>query len=184
MNIGFRSLQNCDSLKYEFIVFQGFQRQTAMRAHFQNEHVGGSHDMVKACPLCSYKAGSMKSLRVHFYSRHGIDLDNPMPHSPSLQSSSNGGSGSPGPCGSGNGEYSELAHALGFEDREKSSDSSLIPSHFLVPQIEISSNSPYPAHFSFTADSSYNFAQDERHSSNYENRYDLKNPDSVMARTF
>jgi len=128
-----------------------------MRAHFQNEHVGGSHDMVKACPLCSYKAGSMKSLRVHFRTRHGIDLDNPVPHS----SGSGGGNGSlsnggsPGPS---NGEYSELAHALGFEDREKDS---LIPSHFLVPQIEISSNSPYPAHYSFSSDSSYNFAQDE-----------------------
>ena len=141
---------------------QGFQRQIAMRAHFQNEHVGGSHDIVKACPLCSYKSGSMKSLRVHFYSRHGIDLDNPLPHSPSLQSSSNGVSPtSPAHCGSASGEYSELAHALGFEDREKSSDSSLIPSHFLVPQIEISSNSAYSSHFPFTADSSFDI--DTRH---------------------
>jgi hypothetical protein len=103
----------------------------------------------------------MKSLRVHFYSRHGIDLDNPMPHSPSMQTSSNGrASASPGP---NHGEYSELAHALGFEDRDKSTDSSLIPSHFLVPQIEISSNSTsYPTHFSFTADSSYSYGQDER----------------------
>lgn len=127
-----------------------------MRAHFQNEHVGGSQEMVKACPLCSYKAGSMKSLRIHFYSRHGIDLDNPMPHSPIHNG---GGSSSPGL--NGNGEYSELAHALGFEDREKSSDS-IIPSHFLVPQIEISSNSTFLSHFPFTADSRYNFAQEER----------------------
>ncbi|CAL8115108.1 unnamed protein product [Orchesella dallaii] len=141
---------------------KGFQRQIAMRAHFQNEHVGGSHDMVKACPLCSYKAGSMKSLRVHFYSRHGIDLDNPMPHSSSILCSNGSTSASPNPCGTSNGEYSELAQALGFEDREKSSDSSLIPSHFLVPQIEISSNSPYPPHFSFSADSSYNYNQDDR----------------------
>jgi len=136
-----------------------------MRAHFQNEHVGGSHDIVKACPLCTYKSGSMKSLRVHFYSRHGIDLDNPLPHSPSLQPSTNASPGSPGHSGSGgSGEYSELAQALGFEDRDKSSDSSLIPSHFLVPQIEISSNSPYPSHYSFTADSSYDLP-DARHPS-------------------
>ena len=49
-----------------------------MRAHFQNEHVG-QHDLVKTCPLCSYRAGSMKSLRIHFFNRHGIDLDNPGP---------------------------------------------------------------------------------------------------------
>lgn len=47
---------------------RGFQRQIAMRAHFQNEHVG-QHDLVKTCPLCSYRAGTMKSLRVHFYNR-------------------------------------------------------------------------------------------------------------------
>lgn len=47
-----------------------------MRAHFQNEHVG-QHDLVKTCPLCNYRAGTMKSLRVHFFNRHGIDLDNP-----------------------------------------------------------------------------------------------------------
>lgn len=55
---------------------RGFQRQIAMRAHFQNEHVG-QHDLVKTCPLCNYRAGTMKSLRVHFFNRHGIDLDNP-----------------------------------------------------------------------------------------------------------
>lgn len=47
---------------------RGFQRQIAMRAHFQNEHVG-QHDLVKTCPLCSYRAPTMKSLRVHFYNR-------------------------------------------------------------------------------------------------------------------
>lgn len=84
-----------------------------------------------------------------------------MPHSPSLLCVSNGRSvSSPGP---NNGEYSELAHALGFEDREKSSDSSVIPSHFLVPQIEISSNSPYPAHFPFNPDSNYGYSHDEKH---------------------
>jgi len=144
---------------------------------------------VKACPLCAYKAGifvlsssvvlyrlrkqrltkinmhaffvgSMKSLRGHFYSRHGIDLDNPMPHSPSMICSSNGrASASPGP---NHGEYSELAHALGFEERDKSTDSSMVPSHFLVPQIEISSNSSYPTHFAFTADSSYSYKHDDR----------------------
>ena len=122
--------------------------------------------MVKACPLCSYKAGSMKSLRVHFRTRHGIDLDNPVPHSSGgTNGSSNGGSlrGSPGP---NTGEYSELAHALGFEDREKMTDT-LIPSHFLVPQIEISANSPYPAHYAFSADSSYNFAQDDTNGGSY-----------------
>jgi hypothetical protein len=53
-----------------------------MRAHFQNEHVG-QHDLVKTCPLCSYRAGTMKSLRVHFFNRHGIDLDNPGSGTPS-----------------------------------------------------------------------------------------------------
>lgn len=53
-----------------------------MRAHFQNEHVG-QHDLVKTCPLCSYRAGTMKSLRVHFFNRHGIDLDNPGNGTPS-----------------------------------------------------------------------------------------------------
>lgn len=47
---------------------RGFQRQIAMRAHFQNEHVG-QHDLVKTCPLCSYRAPTMKSLRVHFFNR-------------------------------------------------------------------------------------------------------------------
>lgn len=47
---------------------RGFQRQIAMRAHFQNEHVG-QHDLVKTCPMCSYRAGTMKSLRVHFFNR-------------------------------------------------------------------------------------------------------------------
>lgn len=50
---------------------RGFQRQIAMRAHFQNEHVG-QHDMIKSCPLCSYRAGSMKSLRVHFFNRYAV----------------------------------------------------------------------------------------------------------------
>lgn len=53
-----------------------------MRAHFQNEHVG-QNDLVKTCPLCNYRAGTMKSLRIHFFNRHGIDLDNPGPNAPS-----------------------------------------------------------------------------------------------------
>lgn len=128
-----------------------------MRAHFQNEHVGGSQDVVKACPLCAYKAGSMKSLRVHFYSRHGIDLDNPMPNSPYPVEK---GSSS----GSGGGEYSQLAQALGFDDREKSNGE--VPSHFLVPQIEISSNSSSMYPFHLNADSSYSFSQDEKGGAN------------------
>jgi IKAROS family zinc finger protein len=47
---------------------RGFQRQIAMRAHFQNEHVG-QHDMVKSCPLCHYRASTMKCLRLHFFNR-------------------------------------------------------------------------------------------------------------------
>jgi len=47
---------------------RGFQRQIAMRAHFQNEHVG-QHDMVKSCPLCNYRAATMKCLRLHFFNR-------------------------------------------------------------------------------------------------------------------
>lgn len=50
------------------ICSRGFQRQIAMRAHFQNEHVG-QHDMVKSCPLCHYRASTMKCLRLHFFNR-------------------------------------------------------------------------------------------------------------------
>jgi len=97
----------------------------------------------------------MKYLRMHFHSKHGIDLDNPTPQSPLFCASNGNSSASPGP--SGNGEYSELAHALGFEDRDKSNDS-IIPSHFLVPQIEISSNSAYPLNFAFNSESGYSFS--------------------------
>lgn len=59
------------------ICLRGFQRQIAMRAHFQNEHVQQGDAPIKSCPLCDFTAASMKSLRVHFHNRHGIDLDQP-----------------------------------------------------------------------------------------------------------
>jgi len=97
-----------------------------MRAHFQNEHVG-HNDVVKTCPLCTYRATSMKSLRVHFYNRHGIDLDNPATP-PALSNAS-----------------------LRFEpDAERTSDSTsplqMIPPHFLAPHVEISM-APAGKHF-------------------------------------
>lgn len=49
---------------------RGFQRHIAMRAHFQNEHVGRPDPVTKACPLCSFTASSMKSLRLHFFNRY------------------------------------------------------------------------------------------------------------------
>ncbi|KAF4529424.1 hypothetical protein B566_EDAN003519 [Ephemera danica] len=111
-------------------------RQIAMRAHFQNEHVG-HNDVVKTCPLCTFRATSMKSLRVHFYNRHGIDLDNPAtpPAGPSSSST------------------------LRFEAEcvERSGDSSsplqMIPPHFLAPHVEISmapSGSDFQPHGGFS----------------------------------
>ncbi|XP_071452963.1 zinc finger protein ztf-16 [Hetaerina americana] len=81
---------------------KGFQRQIAMRAHFQNEHVGQS-DAVKSCPLCAHRAASMKGLRVHFFHRHGIDLDGGPQGggcgSPPGDDSGAGGGDSPGASG-------------------------------------------------------------------------------------
>ncbi|KAK6630249.1 hypothetical protein RUM43_014948 [Polyplax serrata] len=113
---------------------RGFQRQIAMRAHFQNEHVG-HHDMIKSCPLCSFRAGTMKSLRVHVFNRHGIDLDNP-------------GNGPPAmiplnvePNQSVTGTFSDSGDSQGA----RSADNATPPMHFLTPHVEISmtDTSPY-----------------------------------------
>ncbi|KAL0268175.1 UNVERIFIED_CONTAM: hypothetical protein PYX00_010219 [Menopon gallinae] len=111
---------------------RGFQRQIAMRAHFQNEHVG-QHDMIKSCPLCSFRAGTMKSLRVHFFSRHGIDLDNP-------------GNGPPAMIpltveATASATYSDSGDSQGA----RSADNATPPMHFLTPHVEISmtDTSPY-----------------------------------------
>ncbi|XP_068082016.1 zinc finger protein ztf-16 [Anabrus simplex] len=115
---------------------RGFQRQIAMRAHFQNEHVG-QHDMIKSCPLCSYRAGSMKNLRVHFFNRHGIDLDNPGPSTPSASSLLPGGHCSPLEQGCNvnmAATYSDSGDSMGA----RSVDNATPPMHFLTPHVEIS----------------------------------------------
>lgn len=115
---------------------RGFQRQIAMRAHFQNEHVG-QHDLVKTCPLCSYRAGTMKSLRVHFFNRHGIDLDNPGSGTPSslLLALEQSNSAHLLPA------LAAAASANAFSDSgdsARSTDNGTPPMHFLTPHVEIS----------------------------------------------
>ena len=113
---------------------RGFQRQIAMRAHFQNEHVG-QHDLVKTCPLCSYRAGTMKSLRVHFFNRHGIDLDNPGPGTPSslllALDQHNPGNLLPALAAMN-------AFASDSGESMRSVDNVTPPMHFLTPHVEIS----------------------------------------------
>ncbi|KAI5699416.1 hypothetical protein M8J75_002637 [Diaphorina citri] len=139
---------------------RGFQRQIAMRAHFQNEHVG-QNDMIKSCPLCSYRAGSMKNLRVHFLNSHGIDLDNPGPsmmNNPAVAAASLMSGGEVGivstqsnnvlPPG---GFVSDSGDSVG----NRSADNTTPPMHFLMPHVEISmaeASSPQPK---FKADSSF-----------------------------
>lgn len=106
-----------------------------MRAHFQNEHVG-QHDLVKTCPLCSYRAGTMKSLRVHFFNRHGIDLDNPGPGAPSslllALDPTNAAHLLPTLTTAIAQSYSDSGDSL------RSSDNVTPPMHFLTPHVEIS----------------------------------------------
>lgn len=118
-----------------------------MRAHFQNEHVG-QHEMVKTCPLCSYRAGTMKSLRVHFFNRHGIDLDNPGSGTSSSlllaleQSNSThllpalaaaaAASGSNNINNNSNNNYSDSGESA------RSTENATPPMHFLTPHVEIS----------------------------------------------
>lgn len=51
-----------------------------MRAHFQNEHVGGSQDVVKACPLCAYKAGRIYLFfsKSHFSQTYNVKVSQRM----------------------------------------------------------------------------------------------------------
>lgn len=125
-----------------------------MRAHFQNEHVG-QHDLVKSCPLCNYRAGSMKSLRVHFFNRHGIDLDNPGPAGQS-QLLAAGLQAMDGTLTSISGlsvsvaTYSDSGDSTG----NRSADNATPPMHFLTPHVEISmadapSFSPTQVRFQF-----------------------------------
>lgn len=105
-----------------------------MRAHFQNEHVG-QHELVKTCPLCSYRAGTMKSLRVHFFNRHGIDLDNPGPGAPSSLLLALD------PTNAANLLPSLAVAAQTFSDSGdslRSTDNATPPMHFLTPHVEIS----------------------------------------------
>ncbi|KAG8223555.1 hypothetical protein J437_LFUL004429, partial [Ladona fulva] len=105
---------------------KGFQRQIAMRAHFQNEHVGQS-DAVKSCPLCAHRAASMKGLRVHFFHRHGIDLDGGPQGggcgSPPGEETGGGGGDSPGASGGADGESQSPTHPMHL----------VVPPHFLAP---------------------------------------------------
>ncbi|EAL41056.3 AGAP010340-PA, partial [Anopheles gambiae str. PEST] len=128
---------------------RGFQRQIAMRAHFQNEHVG-QHDLVKTCPLCSYRAGTMKSLRVHFFNRHGIDLDNPGPGTPSslllALDQHNPANLLPAALAAMNavnasfsdGSAAAAAAAAAADSMQRSIDNGTPPMHFLTPHVEIS----------------------------------------------
>uniref|UniRef100_A0A182P7N4 C2H2-type domain-containing protein n=1 Tax=Anopheles epiroticus TaxID=199890 RepID=A0A182P7N4_9DIPT len=128
---------------------RGFQRQIAMRAHFQNEHVG-QHDLVKTCPLCSYRAGTMKSLRVHFFNRHGIDLDNPGPGTPSslllALDQHNPANLLPAALAAmnavnasfGDGGTAAAAAAAAADTMQRSIDNGTPPMHFLTPHVEIS----------------------------------------------
>ena len=107
-----------------------------MRAHFQNEHVG-QHDLVKTCPLCSYRAGTMKSLRVHFFNRHGIDLDNPGSGTPSslllaLEQSNSAHLLPALAAAANNAAFSDSG------DSARSTDNATPPMHFLTPHVEIS----------------------------------------------
>lgn len=119
---------------------RGFQRQIAMRAHFQNEHVG-QHDLVKTCPLCSYRAGTMKSLRVHFFNRHGIDLDNPGPGAPSslllALDSPNASQLLPQLVAAAAQAQASSAYS-DSGDSLRSTDNGTPPMHFLTPHVEIS----------------------------------------------
>ncbi|KXJ80434.1 hypothetical protein RP20_CCG024992 [Aedes albopictus] len=115
---------------------RGFQRQIAMRAHFQNEHVG-QHDLVKTCPLCSYRAGTMKSLRVHFFNRHGIDLDNPGPGTPSslLLALDQHNPANLLPALAAMNAVNAFSDS---GDSMRSVDNGTPPMHFLTPHVEIS----------------------------------------------
>lgn len=120
---------------------RGFQRQIAMRAHFQNEHVG-QHDLVKTCPLCSYRAGTMKSLRVHFFNRHGIDLDNPGPGAPSslllALESPNASQLLPQLVAAAAQAQASTTAYSDSGDSLRSTDNGTPPMHFLTPHVEIS----------------------------------------------
>lgn len=109
-----------------------------MRAHFQNEHVG-QHDLVKTCPLCSYRAGTMKSLRVHFFNRHGIDLDNPGSGTPSslllALEQSNSAHLLPALAAAANASANAFSDS---GDSARSTDNATPPMHFLTPHVEIS----------------------------------------------
>lgn len=113
-----------------------------MRAHFQNEHVG-QHDLVKTCPLCSYRAGTMKSLRVHFFNRHGIDLDNPGPGAPSsllLALDSPNASQLLPQLVAAAAQQAQVPQSAYSDsgDSLRSTDNGTPPMHFLTPHVEIS----------------------------------------------
>ncbi|KAJ8973865.1 hypothetical protein NQ317_016877 [Molorchus minor] len=126
-----------------------------MRAHFQNEHVG-QHDLVKSCPLCSYRAGSMKSLRIHFFNRHGIDLDNPGPagsQASLIAAAAQQGFTMDGTFNSLSQLTSSLSVSVtganysdsGDSTGARSTDNATPPMHFLTPHVEISmADTPVP----------------------------------------
>ncbi|GLV35677.1 uncharacterized protein CBL_01172 [Carabus blaptoides fortunei] len=102
--------------------------------------------------IIRYRAGSMKSLRVHFFNRHGIDLDNPGPagssasllaaasHMSSMDSTLNS-LGSLSVSVTAN--YSDSGDSTGA----RSADNATPPMHFLTPHVEISM-ADAPASFS------------------------------------
>ncbi|XP_014227776.1 zinc finger protein Pegasus [Trichogramma pretiosum] len=112
---------------------RGFQRQIAMRAHFQNEHVG-RNDSIKSCPLCHYRASSMKCLRLHYFNRHGIDLDNPGSSSGASSTTSMMKKLFSGETVSSSAMLSDS----GDSSENRSVDNATPPMHFLTPHVEIS----------------------------------------------
>ncbi|KAF0312202.1 Zinc finger and SCAN domain-containing protein 2 [Amphibalanus amphitrite] len=52
---------------------KGFQRQIAMRAHYQNEHVREAAAGVQ-CRLCGYAAASAHALHAHLAAQHGLQV--------------------------------------------------------------------------------------------------------------
>ena len=72
---------------------KGFQRQIAMRAHYQNEHVRDG-DWSGVCRLCGFGASSQQSLHAHLATQHGLQLGS----APAVPAQGPAQAASPGPA--------------------------------------------------------------------------------------
>lgn len=85
----------------------------------------------------------MKSLRVHFFNRHGIDLDNPGPGAPSslllALDSPNASQLLPQLVAAAAQAQASSAYS-DSGDSLRSTDNGTPPMHFLTPHVEISTN--------------------------------------------